>query len=133
MIRLNFQNIMLFASTVFAAACSNAPKAEKKADVVMEKTKIPGFDTSSLDRRYRAQDDFDSFANGGWKKLNPIPSTEGNLGRIWILLIKKIVRLNLKALLNLGIKSKERRKKEAMNKKLLICTALSWILYKLKN
>jgi putative endopeptidase len=85
MIRLNFQNIMLFASTVFAAACSNAPKAEKKADVAMEKTKIPGFDTSSLDRRYRAQDDFDSFANGGWKKLNPIPSTEGNWGAFGII------------------------------------------------
>ena len=51
---------MLFASTVFAAACSNAPKTEKKADVAMEKTKIPGFDTSSLDRRYRSQDDFDT-------------------------------------------------------------------------
>ena len=46
MIRLNFQNIMLFASTVFAAACSNAPKADKNAEVVMEKTKIPGFDTA---------------------------------------------------------------------------------------
>jgi putative endopeptidase len=108
MIRLNFQNIMLFASTVFAAACSNAPKAEKKADVVMEKTKIPGFDTSSLDRRYRAQDDFDSFANGGWKKLNPIPSTEGNWGAFGII-DKENSEVKLKGIIESTIKSKENK------------------------
>lgn len=44
-----------------------------------------GFDTSSLDLSFRAQDDFDSFANGGWKKRNPIPSTEGTWGAFGIL------------------------------------------------
>ena len=108
MIRLNFQNIMLFASTVFATACSNAPKTDKKAEVAMEKTKIPGFDTSSLDRRYRAQDDFDSFANGGWKKLNPIPSTEGNWGAFGII-DKENSEVKLKGIIENTIKNKDNK------------------------
>lgn len=68
----------LILSTLTQCSSTSAPQTEEVAI-------NDGFDTSSLDRRYRPQDDFDSFANGGWKKLNPIPSTEGTWGAFGIL------------------------------------------------
>ncbi|MCE2786533.1 MAG: M13 family metallopeptidase [Sphingobacteriales bacterium] len=42
--------------------------------------KLTGVDTASLNRKAKPQDDFFEFANGGWIKANPIPTTEGRWG-----------------------------------------------------
>ncbi len=47
----------------------------KKEKEETDATKVPGFDVSSLDSTSKACDDFDAYANGGWKKKNPIPGT----------------------------------------------------------
>jgi putative endopeptidase len=64
-----------------------------------------GFDTSSLDLSFRPQDDFDSFANGGWKKRNPIPSTEGSWGAFGIL-DKENTEVKLKGIIDEVSKNK---------------------------
>jgi putative endopeptidase len=47
--------------------------------------KIPAFDITGMDKSVKPYDDFDQFANGNWKKNNPIPSTEGAWGSFDIL------------------------------------------------
>lgn len=75
------------ASIALFGACSNSSNNNHTDDHKdMDSTEIiPAFDTISLDRSYRPQDDFDNFANGGWKKLNPIPSTESTWGAFGII------------------------------------------------
>ena len=48
-------------------------------------TKVPGFPVADLDKSVKPCHDFDNFANGGWKKNNPIPSTESRWGAFGIL------------------------------------------------
>ncbi|MDP2175655.1 MAG: M13 family metallopeptidase [Bacteroidota bacterium] len=67
-----------------------------------------GFDTSSLDLSFRPQDDFDSFANGGWKKRNPIPSTEGSWGAFGIL-DKENTEVKLKGIIDEVSKNKSNK------------------------
>lgn len=67
-----------------------------------------GFDTSSLDLSFRPQDDFDSFANGGWKKRNPIPSTEGSWGAFGIL-DKENTEVKLKGIIEEVSKNKSNK------------------------
>lgn len=93
------------AALLLSAACSNPPK-EKETVKTVDADVIPGFDTSSLDRRYRPQDDFDSFVNGGWKKLNPIPSTEGNWGAFGII-DKENSEVKLKGIIENTLKLKD--------------------------
>ncbi|MBO9615271.1 MAG: M13 family metallopeptidase [Dyadobacter sp.] len=57
----------------------------KKEKEETDTTKVPGFDVSSLDSTAKACDDFDAYANGGWKKKNPIPGTESRWGAFGIL------------------------------------------------
>lgn len=47
--------------------------------------KVPAFDRSGIDSTVKPCDDFDQFANGNWKKHNPIPSTEGAWGSFGVL------------------------------------------------
>jgi len=47
--------------------------------------KVPAFDLSTIDSSIKPCDDFDSYANGNWKKHTPIPSTEGSWGSFGIL------------------------------------------------
>ena len=68
----------LLALSLAFAAC----KKEKETSSV---TKVPGFDTSSLDSTFKPCDDFDNYVNGGWKKKNPIPKTDSRWGAFGIL------------------------------------------------
>jgi predicted metalloendopeptidase len=47
--------------------------------------KVPAFDRSGIDSTVKPCDDFDQFANGNWKKHNPIPKTEGAWGSFGVL------------------------------------------------
>src|SRR5215204_1892328 len=42
---------------------------------------LPGFDLASIDRNASACQDFNQFANGGWKTANPIPAAYSRWGR----------------------------------------------------
>jgi putative endopeptidase len=64
---------------LFTTSCNNNQKA------MNAENKVPAFDTSGIDRTMRPCDDFDNFANGNWKKHNPIPSTEGSWGSFDVL------------------------------------------------
>ncbi len=64
---------------LFTYSCNHNNKA------MNAENKIPAFDTSGIDRTVKPCDDFDQFANGNWKKHNPIPSTEGAWGAFGIL------------------------------------------------
>ncbi len=79
----NYSNLLVAAAlTTSILACNNN---SNKMPENTEAKIIPAFDTTSLDKSIRPQDDFDSYANGNWKKLNPIPSTDGTWGAFHII------------------------------------------------
>ena len=67
---------------------------------------IPAFDTTSLDKTVRPQDDFDGYANGNWKKLNPIPATDGTWGAFHII-DKENSEVKLKGIIDEVLKIKD--------------------------
>jgi len=74
--------LLLAAITSSMAACNSQSTSEQ---VATDSTKVPAYDLSSIDSSYKPCDDFDDFANGNWKKNNPIPSTESRWGAFNIL------------------------------------------------
>lgn len=51
----------------------------------MPRKRDRAFDVTSLDRSVRPGDDFEQFANGGWKKANPVPGDESRWGTFDVL------------------------------------------------
>jgi predicted metalloendopeptidase len=105
---LRFLTLVSAAVTTLLAACNAAPKTENNASKSDSIAVIPAFDTNSLDRRYRPQDDFDSFVNGGWKKNNPVPATEGNWGAFGII-DKENSEVKLKGIIDGVLKTKDHK------------------------
>lgn len=64
---------------LFTYSCNNNSKT------MNAEYKVPAFDPSGIDSTAKPCDDFDQFANGNWKKHNPIPSTEGAWGAFNVL------------------------------------------------
>ncbi len=93
--------VLILGSFTFVTVTS---KTKTSIQSLMEKI-IPAFDLSSLDLDHKPTDDFDSYANGGWKKNNPIPSTEGNWGAFGIL-NKENSEVNLKGIIDKAISNK---------------------------
>ncbi|WP_439555164.1 M13 family metallopeptidase [Dyadobacter sp.] len=81
----------------------------KKENEQSDTQKVPGFDISSLDSTAKACDDFDSYANGGWKKKNPIPGTESRWGAFGIL-DKENKGVRLKSIIAEITSNKDRKK-----------------------
>lgn len=81
----------------------------KKEKEETDTTKVPGFDVSSLDSAAKACDDFDAYANGGWKKKNPIPGTESRWGAFGIL-DKENKEVRLKGIIEEITKVQDRKK-----------------------
>lgn len=81
----------------------------KKDKEETDTTKVPGFDLTSLDSTAKACDDFDTYANGGWKKNNPIPGTESRWGAFGIL-DKENKEVRLKGIIEEITKVKDRKK-----------------------
>jgi len=78
--QLVFLMITLLGLTMLlSVSCSN-----NKKQMNSEK-KVPAFDLSGIDSTKKPCADFDGFANGNWKKNNPVPSTEGAWGSFEIL------------------------------------------------
>jgi putative endopeptidase len=79
---MNKSRLLMIALPViivlFSYSCNN-PKT------MNTENKVPAFDTTGIDRSMNPCDDFDGFANGNWKKHNPIPSTESSWGAFDIL------------------------------------------------
>ncbi len=63
---------------ILAVSCNN--NKQKSSE-----TRVAAFDISGIDSTQKPCSDFDSFANGNWKKHNPIPSTEGAWGSFEVL------------------------------------------------
>ncbi len=102
-----FTRLMLWtAPAIMVSACSNSGKQAESSSKDSTMKPVPAFDTSSIDKAYRPQDDFDSFANGNWKRLNPIPSTEGTWGAFGII-DKENSEVKLKGIIESAIKNKE--------------------------
>ena len=96
----------LFALSMIFVGC----KKEKEESST---EKVPGFSVSSLDSTVKACDDFDGYANGGWKKLNPIPGTESRWGAFGIL-DKENKEVRLKGIINeiTGLKDRKNGSEE---------------------
>ncbi|MFZ4520076.1 MAG: M13 family metallopeptidase [Bacteroidales bacterium] len=63
----------------FTTSCNHNQK------MMNAENKVPAFDISTIDSAIQPCKDFDGYANGNWKKHNPIPSTEGSWGSFDIL------------------------------------------------
>lgn len=92
------------AALVIGAAFFAGKSPEKLKNLM---SIIPAFDTTSLDKAFRPQDDFDSYANGNWKRNNPIPSTESTWGAFGII-DKENSEVKLKGIIDNTLKSKNK-------------------------
>jgi putative endopeptidase len=75
-------SVVVVALMVVGSTGSTAVRGEKgggKAEV------LPGFDLASIDRGASACQDFNQFANGGWKAANQIPAAYSRWGRFELL------------------------------------------------
>jgi len=75
--QLVFLRITIPLMILLIVSCNNG-KNEKSG-------KVPAFDLSGIDSTKQPCTDFDGYANGNWKKHNPIPTTEGTWGSFDIL------------------------------------------------
>lgn len=76
-------HLPLVAAVSLMAACNT--NTTKQTQATADTTKVPAFEVSSIDSSAQPCDDFDQFVNGGWKKNNPIPSTESRWGAFNVL------------------------------------------------
>ncbi|MET0621734.1 MAG: M13 family metallopeptidase [Pyrinomonadaceae bacterium] len=69
--------VLIVGSTGVAVRSQNGGDKSKTAKA----ESLPGFDLASLDRDASACQDFNQFANGGWRAANPIPAAYSRWGR----------------------------------------------------
>jgi predicted metalloendopeptidase len=74
--------LLLLAAMTSVAACNSQSSSQEAG---ADSTKVPAFAVNSIDSTFKPCDDFDEFANGNWKKNNPIPSTESRWGAFNVL------------------------------------------------
>lgn len=70
------KNLLLFIILIICAAMAGtlySCNQDKKQDV-------PAINPANLDTSVNPGDDFDKYANGGWKKLNPLPADRARYG-----------------------------------------------------
>ncbi|MCF0053138.1 M13 family metallopeptidase [Dyadobacter sp. LJ53] len=91
-----------FAVSLAMSAC------KKESDQEATGEKVPGFNISSLDSTAKACDDFDTYANGGWKKANPIPGTESRWGAFNVL-DKENKEVRLRGIIDEIVKLEDRK------------------------
>jgi predicted metalloendopeptidase len=95
----------LILSVAGLAACTSKPKMPETATV----PKVPAFDVAGMDTTVSPCDDFDHFANGNWKKNNPIPATESRWGAFGIL-SKENVEVKVKGIIDSLLTVKDPKK-----------------------
>lgn len=93
---------LIVASVMSMTACK--PK-EAKADTA----KVPAFDMTAIDSTAKPCDDFDQYANGNWKKNNPIPGTESRWGAFSIL-DKENLEVKIKGIIDELLKKSDYKK-----------------------
>jgi len=71
------------------SACKPAPTGTASAPsqaATAAATPVSGIDLTALDKTVKPGDDFDAFANGGWRKTFEIPADRSNYGAFTVLL-----------------------------------------------
>ena len=91
---LVFLTITLPLMTLLLSTSCNNNKKPMNAQ-----NKVPAFDLTTIDSTIKPCVDFDGYANGNWKKHNPIPSTEGSWGSFDIL-DKETREVKIKGIVN---------------------------------
>jgi putative endopeptidase len=91
------QILLAGAASAFIFTMINFTSCKPKTSEAM--TKVPAFDMSAIDSSTAPCDDFDQFANGNWKKNNPIPGTESKWGAFSIL-DKENLEVKIKGILD---------------------------------
>ncbi|RAJ75158.1 putative endopeptidase [Chitinophaga dinghuensis] len=82
MSKTNAVKLPLLAAMVTFAACNSGSSTQQNG---ADTTKVPAFNMADIDSAYKSCEDFDNFANGNWKKSNPVPSTESRWGAFNVL------------------------------------------------
>ncbi|MCX6246222.1 MAG: M13 family metallopeptidase N-terminal domain-containing protein [Bacteroidetes bacterium] len=78
----NLSRLMVVYATILLFVTSSCTNNQKPMNA---ENKVPAFDRTGIDSTVKPCDDFDQFANGNWKKHNPIPATEGAWGAFGVL------------------------------------------------
>ncbi|MEO8733596.1 MAG: hypothetical protein ABI373_04635, partial [Flavobacteriales bacterium] len=86
---------LLILAVAGLAACTSQPKMPETSNV----PKVPAFDLAGMDTTVKPCDDFDEFANGNWKKNNPVPATESRWGAFGIL-AKENIEVKVKGIID---------------------------------
>lgn len=81
----------------------------KPKDAKSEAPKVPAFDMAAIDSTTKPGDDFDQYANGNWKKNNPIPGTESRWGAFSIL-AKENLEVKVKGIIDDLLKKTDHKK-----------------------
>jgi putative endopeptidase len=89
-----------------------------------KKQEVPAIDTANLDTSVNPGEDFDTYANGGWKKLNPLPADRARYGTFDKL--AEVAEKQLKDLVEETAKTKNA--KGSIPDKLQLCLTGEWIL-----
>ncbi|HRN36972.1 MAG TPA: M13 family metallopeptidase [Flavobacteriales bacterium] len=88
-------NTCLIIAISALAACTSKPKMPETTTAPA----VPAFDVAGMDTAAKPGNDFDLFANGTWKKNNPVPGTESRWGAFSIL-AKENLEVKVKSIID---------------------------------
>lgn len=96
-------------SVIVATVMSMTAFKPKDGKDISAAPKVPAFDMSAIDSTVSPVDDFDQYANGNWKKNNPIPGTESRWGAFGIL-DKENLEVKIKGIIDQLLKKTDYKK-----------------------
>jgi putative endopeptidase len=101
--------LLLLVITLSVATLLSSTSCNNKKKLMNTDNKVPAFDLANIDSTINPCKDFDGYANGNWKKHNPIPPTEGSWGSFNIL-DKETREVKIKGIINELLSQKDPQK-----------------------